>query len=382
MKLLFKQRAFTWFDSYDIYDENENTVYVVKGQLSWGHCLKIFDASEEHELGTVKEQIFSWWPQFELYEGSDCIGTLKKEPWGWFKPRYNIDFNGWHIEGDWTEWDYTITGPDGEKVAAISKELLHWTDTYVLDIADPEDALYVLMFVLAIDAEYGILLVRVTGEGYRGVLAVCRYPELLRLEMAADPGAEGELAGNIASDHGGILAMNANGFLDPNGEGDGSQLAGWCMSNGEGYGTHFAGKAYQRIELSENGLNCRIVPASDPVGEGTYSAAEFMPALIRDGEKLENQDWTGEQPRACFGAGDQGIYMLVIEGRYPDEGIRGTSVNTCADILLAYGCRNAINMDGGSSAILWYDGEYVTQSSSVTLRYTGGRPLPNAWVYG
>lgn len=85
--------------------------------------------------------------------GGDCIGTLKKEPWGWFKPRYNIDFNGWHIEGDWTEWDYTITGPDGEKVAAISKELLHWTDTYVLDIADPEDALYVLMFVLAIDAE-------------------------------------------------------------------------------------------------------------------------------------------------------------------------------------------------------------------------------------
>ena len=125
MKLLFKQRAFTWFDSYDIYDENENTVYVVKGQLSWGHCLKIFDASEEHELGTVKEQIFSWWPQFELYEGSDCIGTLKKEPWGWFKPRYNIDFNGWHIEGDWTEWDYTITGPDGEKVAAISMGLHH-----------------------------------------------------------------------------------------------------------------------------------------------------------------------------------------------------------------------------------------------------------------
>lgn len=236
--------------------------------------------------------------------------------------------------------------------------------------------------VLAIDAEYGILLVRVAGEGYRGVLAVCRYPELLRLEMAENYGAEGELAGNIASDHGGILAMNANGFLDPNGGGDGSQLAGWCMSNGEGYGTHFADGAYQRIELSENGLDCRIVPASDPVGEGTYSAAEFTPALIRDGEKLENQYWTGEQPRACFGAGDQGIYMLVIEGRYPDEGIRGTSVNACADILLAYGCRNAVNMDGGSSAILWYDGEYVTQSSSSPLRYTGGRPLPNAWVYG
>ena len=236
--------------------------------------------------------------------------------------------------------------------------------------------------VLAIDAYNGVLLLRISGKGYRGVLAVGKNPSRLSIEMATTLGTAGQLSGTIAEAHNGVLAMNANGFLDPNGGGDGSQLAGWCMSNGEGYGTHFAGEAYQRIELSENGLDCRVVPASDPVGEGTYSAAEFMPALIRDGEKLENQDWTGEQPRACFGAGDQGICMLVIEGRYPDEGIRGTSVNTCADILLAYGCRNAINMDGGSSAILWYDGEYVTQSSSVTLRYTGGRPLPNAWVYG
>ena len=152
MKLLFKQRAFTWFDSYDIYDENENTVYVVKGQLSWGHCLKIFDASEEHELGTVREQIFSWWPQFELYEGSDCIGTLKKEL-TFFKPKYNIDFNGWHVEGNVLEWDYTVVSGSGHDVASISKELFNWSDTYLLNIYDPADALCVLMIVLAIDAE-------------------------------------------------------------------------------------------------------------------------------------------------------------------------------------------------------------------------------------
>ena len=28
MKLLFKQRLFSWFDSYDIYDEAGNTAYV------------------------------------------------------------------------------------------------------------------------------------------------------------------------------------------------------------------------------------------------------------------------------------------------------------------------------------------------------------------
>ena len=43
-EVLFKQRLFSWFDSYDIYDEAGNSVYVVKGQLSWGHKLVIYDA--------------------------------------------------------------------------------------------------------------------------------------------------------------------------------------------------------------------------------------------------------------------------------------------------------------------------------------------------
>ena len=75
MKLLFKQRAFTWFDSYDIYDENENTVYVVKGQLSWGHCLKIFDASEEHELGTVRSRFFPGGPNSNFTRGATASAS-------------------------------------------------------------------------------------------------------------------------------------------------------------------------------------------------------------------------------------------------------------------------------------------------------------------
>ena len=51
MKLLFKQRLFSWFDSYDIYDEAGNTVYVVKGQLSWGHKLVIYDADNSSLQG-------------------------------------------------------------------------------------------------------------------------------------------------------------------------------------------------------------------------------------------------------------------------------------------------------------------------------------------
>ena len=151
MKLLFKQRLFSWFDSYDIYDEAGNTVYVVKGQLSWGHCLKIFDSSGR-EVGMVKERVLTLLPKFEIYLDNNCVGSICKE-FTFFKPKYNIDCNGWHIDGNFLEWDYSVIGSDGNRVAAISKQLFNWTDTYVLDVVQPQDALYVLMVVLAIDAE-------------------------------------------------------------------------------------------------------------------------------------------------------------------------------------------------------------------------------------
>lgn len=77
-KLLFKQRLFSWFDSYDIYDETEQTVYVVKGQLAWGHCLKIFSVYGE-EVGTVKEKVLTLLPKFEVYEKERYIGCIQKE---------------------------------------------------------------------------------------------------------------------------------------------------------------------------------------------------------------------------------------------------------------------------------------------------------------
>ena len=151
MRLLFKQRMFSWFDSYDIYNEEGETVYVVKGQMSWGHCLKIFDA-QGCEVGTVKERILSFLPKFELYKGDTYVSCISKE-FSFFRPRYNIDCNGWNIEGNFMEWDYFITDSMGGKVAAVSKQLLNWTDTYVIDVDDPENAFCALMFVLAVDAE-------------------------------------------------------------------------------------------------------------------------------------------------------------------------------------------------------------------------------------
>jgi uncharacterized protein YxjI len=151
MKLLFKQRLFSWFDSYDIYDEYGNTVYTVKGQLSWGHMFKIYNAVGQ-EVGTVKQKIFTLLPKFELYFGERYAGSINRE-FTFFKPTYNIDFMGWTVQGNLFEWDYEIFDRNNICQATVSKELFNFTDTYSIYIENPANALYALMLVLAIDAE-------------------------------------------------------------------------------------------------------------------------------------------------------------------------------------------------------------------------------------
>ena len=151
MKLLFKQRAFSWLDSYDIFDEDGKVIYEIKGQLSFGHCFEIHDV-KGNVLGSVEERLFSFLPKFDIYSGSEYVGCIKKE-FSLFTPEFSIDFNGWQVEGDFLEWDYSIVDDCGKNIATISKELFNWTDTYVIDVCDPRHALEALMLVLAIDAE-------------------------------------------------------------------------------------------------------------------------------------------------------------------------------------------------------------------------------------
>lgn len=151
MKLILKQRLFSWLDSYDIYDEQDSVVYSVKGKLSFTHHLNIYDHHQVH-IGTIKQELLSLMPRFSMFIHQQYIGCIYKKL-SFFKPQFQLDCNHWKVVGNWLEWDYQIIDEHDQQIASISKDLCHFTDTYVLDIIHSQDALLVFMIVLAIDAE-------------------------------------------------------------------------------------------------------------------------------------------------------------------------------------------------------------------------------------
>ena len=58
MRLLFKQRLFSWFDSYDIYDEDGRTVYTVEGKAAYAvGVIGMFRSPHSEEFRAAVEQV-------------------------------------------------------------------------------------------------------------------------------------------------------------------------------------------------------------------------------------------------------------------------------------------------------------------------------------
>ena len=230
--------------------------------------------------------------------------------------------------------------------------------------------------VLAIDAKNGILAVRIREELFRGVLILAKYPDRLSCAAAENWGIEGRTAGQIAAAHGALVAMTASGFRDS--EMEGTAQTGAAMCGGVPYGEHLK-PGYKRIELRGDD-RLYVVDAPDEFHPDCTDASEWSPALIVDGQTVVTKEdhYNARNPRCCLGqTADGTVLMLCIEGRYLDS--LGATAPECAEVLARYGAYQAMNLDGGTSAILWYDGRYITRCSDPDR--PEGRPLPNCWIY-
>lgn len=172
-----------------------------------------------------------------------------------------------------------------------------------------------------------------------------------------------------------IAAINAGGFYDPNGNGTGSIPDGILISDGVLY----SGKndsSYLVIGFDNNNvLNVGYMKAKKALEIGIRDAVSFSPALIINGEAADvsgkNQSLN---PRTGIGQREDGaVVFLVIDGRQPNS--LGATYSDMIELFQELGCINAANLDGGSSSLMYYKGELVSNKTSLT----GDRPIPDCF---
>lgn len=256
----------------------------------------------------------------------------------------------------------------------MPEDIDYLNDIQMSDIADMGIKTTVGDAIWAIDTVNNLLIVQVAGDGYVGKLAIIKDSSQVKLAVNTRT-SRGSTVTELCDESGAVLGINGNAFEDPNGKGSGVTPVGLIISDGEQLHRPFDAFNYQ-VAGYDWGNNFVVGKAVDT--SNLRDALQFYPITVLDGEKhIDGSLGMGIQPRSSIGQTKDGAtLMLIIDGRRVGYSL-GLTVSSCADILLQYGCQNAINLDGGSSASMSYMGKMITRSSSPQ---EGGRWLPSAWV--
>ena len=219
-----------------------------------------------------------------------------------------------------------------------------------------------------------IELVKVTGSSYKGYMMIVHDPSRVFLAMANETGARGRYINEIVEGFGAVGGINASGFYDPNGTGNGASPQGTVISKGEliRYDPNITIAGFDQNDILHVGRFTR-----DELDQlGLRDAAGWGPALIINGEPSEvPATKTGLNPRTAIGQrADGAALLLVVDGRHASS--IGASYTDLIDIMMNFGAVNACNLDGGYSSIMYYEGRRVSDVTTLD----DSRRIPNAFL--
>lgn len=156
-------------------------------------------------------------------------------------------------------------------------------------------------------------------------------------------------------------AINANFFapccaLGP----ENKTVLGLAISNGTVVAPPTsAGQGQDAALLLTQGNQATIAStSSDMILTGIYNAVAGSSIIVRNGTNIATPsqkagDLNSANPRSDVGLSQNGqfLYLVAIDGRQPGYSIGTTMIET-ADVLIAFGAYDALNLDGGGSTVL------------------------------
>ena len=223
----------------------------------------------------------------------------------------------------------------------------------------------------------GIIVHDVKGQGYSGKMMVVLDPS--RVIMGSVPssfGYRGYTVAEMVQYYDAVAGINAGGFYDPNGSGNGSIPDTMVVFDGQIYYAE-SGVSMGFVGFDENYIMHVGKPSmNDIIEKKIQYGVCFGPVLVSNGQVHNPEQLvSGVNPRTAIGQRSDGaVLLLVVDGRQVSS--LGATYMDLAEIFLSYGAVNACNLDGGSSSVMWFEGDYINSPST----FVGIRPVPTTFL--
>ena len=223
----------------------------------------------------------------------------------------------------------------------------------------------------------GIIIDKVTGEGFVGYMMIVLDPSRVVLGTVPETyGYTGYTVAEMVESFDAVAGVNAGGFEDPGGSGNGSTPSTITVFEGQIY-YDYKGAQDGFVGFDSNHvMHVGKFTAQDIQEKDIQYGVAFGPVLVVNGEAADRSKLaSGINPRTAIGQRSDGaVLLLVVDGRQAIS--IGCTWLDLVDIFLEYGAVNACNLDGGSSTLMWYQGDYINNCASVV----GIRPVPTTFL--
>ena len=223
---------------------------------------------------------------------------------------------------------------------------------------------------------------KISGSGWNGFVMEISNPAWVRMGIPKNFGTKGQKIPRLIEDYGAIAGINAGGFGDANGWGNGGKAIGLVVVDGVELQGPANSEAVDVIGFNEDDILVLGRYTEDELDDlNLRDACEFTPFLIINGEPAEisgNGGW-GVAPRTAIGQRKDGtVLFVVIDGRQLTSA--GATIKQLQQVLIEEEAYNAANLDGGSSTVLYYTEKGGVMNNPSGSDADGMRFLPNAWL--
>ena len=215
---------------------------------------------------------------------------------------------------------------------------------------------------------------------YKGYYLLIKDSTRIKIGTSSKLEIEGETTTEIAENNGAVAAINGGAFIDKSSvkwTGTGAFPDGIVMSDGK--------KVWNSLDVNSK-TDLFGITKDGVLIVGKYSesqlkaldvqeALSFGPTLIVNGKKTDITTDGGIAPRTAIGQKEDGtIILMVIDGRSLTS--LGATYKEVQEVIYKLGAVNAINLDGGKSTTMYYDGEIINAPSNSM----GERTIPTAVI--
>lgn len=205
---------------------------------------------------------------------------------------------------------------------------------------------------------------------FTGHVLIIKDPTSVKVGVTSKLGKEGETVTAIAERYDSVAAINGGYFTDNPGAQEwtqnGGTPVGYLMSEGKELCNEVGNDSTPIVAITQDGnMLLGDLTVAQLKKDKVTEAMTYRATLVKNGNEVPITIQEGTSPRTMIGQRKDGAIVFVVLDSKLSGGRIAATLEEAQQVMIKLDCWNAVNLDGGKSTTMYYNGEVINTPSNA-----------------